>query len=366
VTAHPESPRVVVAGGGTAGHIEPAMNLADAIRRLEPSAEITAIGSTKGLDSTLIPARGYRLELVPPVPLPRRPGRDLLATPGRVRAAVATAGEILERVRAEVVVGFGGYVAVPAYLAAKRRNLPIVVHEANAKPGLANRSAARLTKHVFTASARAALPHATVIGIPLRPDISQLDRPALRGEARARFGLDPDRPTLLVTGGSQGARRINESLGAVAADLGRAGVQVLHVSGPKGSVPLPASEPGAPPYVVVAFEERMELAYAAADAVVGRAGASSVTETAALGLPAVFVPLPIGNGEQAANAEAVVAAGGAVLVADADFTPDWARRHLPALLTDRARLDAMSRAAAGLLHTDADEALASLIIGVAR
>jgi UDP-N-acetylglucosamine--N-acetylmuramyl-(pentapeptide) pyrophosphoryl-undecaprenol N-acetylglucosamine transferase len=185
------APRIVVAGGGTAGHIEPALNLADAVRRIDPSAEITALGTTKGLDTTLIPARGYALELVPPVPLPRRMGRALFATPGRVRDAVAAAGTVLDRHRAEVVVGFGGYVAVPAYLAARRRGIPIVVHEANAKPGLANRGAARMTTHVFTATPRGQLPHGTVIGIPLRPAISQLDRAALRAEARARFGLDP-------------------------------------------------------------------------------------------------------------------------------------------------------------------------------
>ncbi len=131
------------------------MNLADAVRRLDASAEITALGTVKGLDTTLIPARGYPLELVPPVPLPRRLGSELFRTPVRVRQAVAAASAVLERTRAEVVVGFGGYVAVPAYLAARRLSLPIVVHEANAKPGLANRGAARMTSHVFTASTAA-------------------------------------------------------------------------------------------------------------------------------------------------------------------------------------------------------------------
>ncbi|WAX56800.1 UDP-N-acetylglucosamine--N-acetylmuramyl-(pentapeptide) pyrophosphoryl-undecaprenol N-acetylglucosamine transferase [Jatrophihabitans cynanchi] len=355
--------RIVVAGGGTAGHIEPAMNLADAIRRLEPAAVITAIGSTKGLDTTLIPARGYPLELVPPVPLPRRPGRDLLATPARVRAAVAAAGEILDRVRAEVVVGFGGYVAVPAYLAAKRRNLPIVVHEANAKPGLANRSAARLTKHVFTASARAALPHATAIGIPLRPDISQLDRPALRGEARARFGLDADRPTLLVTGGSQGARTINWAASGAAAGLRAAGIQVLHVIGPKNVLNVPA-EPGAPPYVVVPYVEQMKYAYAAADFVLCRCGAMTCAELSAVGLPAAYVPYPVGNGEQRFNAEPIVAAGGGLLLDDADLTPDWVLANVVPRITDAAVLEAMSRAAAHAGSRDADVVLARHVLNV--
>jgi UDP-N-acetylglucosamine--N-acetylmuramyl-(pentapeptide) pyrophosphoryl-undecaprenol N-acetylglucosamine transferase len=359
--------RVLLAGGGTAGHTSPLIATADALLRRVPGVEITCLGTERGIETRVIPAAGYRLELIPPVPLPRRPSVDLLRVPGRLGAAVRATRAVVDRCHPDVVVGFGGYVSTPAYVVARRLGLPLVIHEGNALPGLANRFGALCcTRHVATSFPGTRLRHGRFIGLPIRRSIATLDRPAMRAAAREHYGLRADLPTLLVTGGSQGARRINESVGAAAADLGRAGVQVLHVSGPKGTVLLPAPEPGAPPYVVVAFEERMELAYAAADAVVGRAGASSVTEAAALGLPAVFVPLPIGNGEQAANAEAVVAAGGAVLVADGDFTPAWARRHLPALLTDAARLDAMSRAAAGLLHTDADEALASLIIGVAR
>ncbi|MDT4946839.1 MAG: UDP-N-acetylglucosamine--N-acetylmuramyl-(pentapeptide) pyrophosphoryl-undecaprenol [Pseudonocardiales bacterium] len=355
--------RVVVAGGGTAGHIEPAMNLADAVRRLEPAAEITALGSTKGLDTTLIPARGYPLELVPPVPMPRRLGRDLLATPGKVSAAVRVAGEILDRARAEVVVGFGGYVAVPAYLAAKRRGIPIVVHEANAKPGLANRAAARMTTHVFTASPRGRLPHAVVIGIPLRPDISQLDRPALRAEARARFGLDPDRPTLLVFGGSQGARSINWAASGAADGLRAAGVQVLHVIGPKNVLEVPAAAAAAP-YVVVPYVEQMRYAYAAADFALCRCGAMTCAELAAVGLPAAYVPYPVGNGEQRFNAEPIVKAGGGLLVDDAELTPDWVIDEVVPRITDPERVAAMSRAAAHAGSRDADVVLARHVLNV--
>jgi UDP-N-acetylglucosamine--N-acetylmuramyl-(pentapeptide) pyrophosphoryl-undecaprenol N-acetylglucosamine transferase len=357
VSGTPLAPRVVVAGGGTAGHIEPAMNLADALRRLDPSTEITAIGTEKGLDTTLIPARGYPLELVPPVPMPRRLGRDLLATPGRLGAAVAAAGEILDRVRAEVVVGFGGYVSVPAYLAARRRSIPVVVHEANAKPGLANRSAARMTPHVFTASASARLPHATVIGIPLRPAISQLDRSALRAEARARFGLDAGRPTLLVTGGSQGARTLNWAASGAATALREAGVQVLHVIGRKNELEVPAVA-GAAPYVVLAYVEQMEYAYAAADFVLCRCGAMTCAELSAVGLPAAYVPYPVGNGEQRFNAEPIVAAGGGLLVDDADLTPRWIVENIVPRITDPAALSAMSAAAAHAGSRDAGVVLA--------
>ena len=355
------APRIVVAGGGTAGHIEPALNLADAVRRLDPSAEITALGTTKGLDTTLIPARGYALELVPPVPLPRKLGRALIATPGKVRDAVAAAGTVLDRHRAEVVVGFGGYVAVPAYLAARRRGIPIVVHEANAKPGLANRGASRMTTHVFTATARGQLPHGTVIGIPLRPAISQLDRPALRAEARAGFGLDPDAPALLVFGGSQGARSINWAASGAAEGLRSAGVQVLHVIGPGNAVDVPD---GKPPYVTVPYVEEMRFAYAAADFALCRCGAMTCAEVAAVGLPAAFVPYPVGNGEQRFNAEPIVAAGGGLLVDDADLSPRWILDNVVPRITDPQLLEQMSRAAASVGVRDADVVLARHVLTV--
>jgi UDP-N-acetylglucosamine--N-acetylmuramyl-(pentapeptide) pyrophosphoryl-undecaprenol N-acetylglucosamine transferase len=361
MTGVPDAPRIVVAGGGTAGHIEPAMNLADAVMRLDPTAKITALGTEKGLDTTLIPSRGYPLELIPPVPLPRALNRALFATPGRVRDAVAATGEILDRIEAEIVVGFGGYVAVPAYLAARRRDLPIVVHEANAKPGLANRGAARMTTHVFTASRAARLPHATVIGIPLRPAISQLDRHALRAEARATFGLDPDRPTLLVFGGSQGARSINWAAAEAVDGLRAAGIQVLHIIGQKNTVDIPE---GAPPYVVVPYVEAMQYAYAAADFALCRCGAMTVAELSAVGLPAAYVPYPVGNGEQRFNAVPTVEAGGAVLVDDSDLTGQWVLENVVPLMTDPAQLARMSAAAESTGSRDADVVLARHVLSV--
>jgi UDP-N-acetylglucosamine--N-acetylmuramyl-(pentapeptide) pyrophosphoryl-undecaprenol N-acetylglucosamine transferase len=347
-----DRPRVVVAGGHSAGHIEPAMNFADALRRLEPTAEITALGTVRGLDTTLIPARGYPLELIPPVPLQRRLNRALLSTPARLRDAVRAAGAVLDKVGAEVVVGFGGYVAMPAYLAARRRDVAIVVHEANARPGVANRAAARMTVHVFTASPGVRLAHATSIGVPLRPSIANLDRAALRSEARARFGLDADGPVLLVTGGSQGARAINWAVSGAAQALRKAGVQVLHITGPQNVVDVVGVE--SPPYVAVPFVDEMQYAYAAADFVVCRSGAMTCAELGAVGLPAVYVPLPLRGGEQRLNAEPIAAAGGAVIVDNDEFTPDWVEANLLPIITDPARVEAMSAAAtrAGARHAD--------------
>lgn len=356
--------RALLAGGGSAGHTSPMLATADAMLRLAPGTEIVCVGTARGLETRVVPEAGYPLELIPPVPLPRRAGADLVRVPVRLRAAVAATSDLMTRVRPDVVVGFGGYVAMPVYLAARRRRLPLVVHEGNALPGLANRFGARFCTHrVATSFPGTRLPHATLTGLPIRRAISTLDRAAARTDACRVFGLDPALPTLLVTGGSQGAARINATMGAAAPSLADAGIQVLHICGPTGSVePARDVAAGSPPYVVVPFVDKMEQAYAVADATVGRAGASSVTEAAVLGLPAVFVPLPIGNGEQRRNAAAVVAAGGALLVADRDFTPGWAAEMLPPLLTDPRRLTRMGAAAQGLVPRAADEVLARMVL----
>jgi UDP-N-acetylglucosamine--N-acetylmuramyl-(pentapeptide) pyrophosphoryl-undecaprenol N-acetylglucosamine transferase len=353
-----------MAGGGTAGHTSPLLATADALRRHDPDCEVTALGTPRGLEVRVVPEAGYPLELVPPVPLPRRPSADLLRVPGRLRAARDAALEVVDRVRPDVVVGFGGYVSVPAYLAARKRRLPLVVHEGNALPGVANKLGARLTTHVATSFPDTPLRHGQYVGLPIRRMISTLDRASVRDEARAFFGLDPALPTLLVTGGSQGARRLNQTLSAAQPALSAAGVQVLHVSGPQGEVEVTA-QPGGPAYSVVPYVDRMDLAYAAADLVVCRSGANTVTEVAAVGLPAVFVPLPIGNGEQALNARGVVEAGGGLLVDDAALTPEWVAATVPGLLHDAPRLQEMSRAAAGLIRRDADERLAAMVRGAA-
>ena len=350
---------VVVAGGGSAGHIEPALAFADAVRRRDPSAEITALGTERGLDTRIIPARGYRLALIPPVPIPRRPGRAMLEVPGRLRAAVAAAADVLREARADVLVGFGGFVSGPAYLAARRMRVPIVVHEANPRPGWANRLGARLTPYVATTFPGTPIAHGRQLGLPIRRSIATLDRAAVRDEARTAFGLDADRPTLLVTGGSQGARRLNDAASGAAADLRAAGVQVLHATGTAHSVAVPA---GDPPYVVLPYLDRMDLAYAAADLALCRAGANTVVEMTAVGLPAAYVPLPIGNGEQELIARPVVAGGGGLLVHDPDCTAAWVRTTLTPLLTDPERLATMGRAAASSGRRDADERLVDLAI----
>ena len=352
---------VLLAGGGTAGHVSPLLALADCLRRRDPEVTVTALGTESGLEARLVPERGYPLLTVPKVPLPRKPSGDLLRLPRNLRAAVAAAERAIEQTGAQVVVGFGGYVSTPAYLAARRRHVPVVVHEQNARPGLANRLGARMTPFVATTFASTKLAHATAIGMPLRREIAQLDRVAVRTEGLAHFGLDPLWPTVLVTGGSLGAQRLNTAFEARVAELRASGVQVLHLTGAGKEFEVASDGPGAP-YVVAPYADRMDLAYAAADLVVARAGANTVCELTAVGLPAVYVPLPIGNGEQRFNAADVVAAGGGLLVEDAALTPAWIDETLVPLVSDRDRLDAMAAASAATGERGADELLADMVV----
>lgn len=324
--------RYLLVGGGTAGHVNPLLAVADRIKDREPDAVVLVLGTAEGLEARLVPARGYELLVVPRLPFPRRPNAAALRFPGRFRGIVDQIRKLIREHEIDVVVGFGGYVSAPAYLAARLEKVAIAVHEANARPGMANRVGALLTRFVGTAFASARLPHSRFVGMPLRREIETLDRAAARAGALEHFGLDPRKLTLLVTGGSQGAQRINETVFASAAAILGAGWQVVHVTGTRSE--LVSSPFGG--YLLIPYLDRMDLALAAADLAIARAGSATVSEFTALGVPAVYVPLAIGNGEQKLNARQVVAAGGASMVDNADFTPEWISATLVPLMQNRA------------------------------
>ena len=385
--------RVLLAGGGTAGHVNPLLATAAALRDAasggDPRTEILVLGTAQGLEARLVPEAGYELARVPRVPMPRRPGGDLLRLPGRLRAAVRAASAAIERVGADVVVGFGGYVSTPAYLAARRAGVPVVIHEQNARPGLANRLGARWAAGVALTFASTPLAasrrrggRTLTTGLPLRPAVAELvarrsteeGARAARAEGAAALGLDPASPTILVTGGSLGAQHLNEVLAQALGDLS-AGTQVLHLTGRGKDEPVrealaqalasgraPADLAGR--YHVLDYLTAMEQAYACADGVICRSGAGTVAELTALGLPALYVPLPVGNGEQRLNAADCVAAGGGLLVADADLGPQDVTGFV-ALVSDPDRRAAASAAAASTGVRDGADRLADLIRTVA-
>ncbi|WP_022880639.1 UDP-N-acetylglucosamine--N-acetylmuramyl-(pentapeptide) pyrophosphoryl-undecaprenol N-acetylglucosamine transferase [Gryllotalpicola ginsengisoli] len=346
----------LLAGGGTAGHVNPLLATADKLRETHSDAQALVLGTAEGLEARLVPQRGYELLTVPKLPFPRRPNLAALRFPAAWSASVKRVEEMIRERGVDVVVGFGGYASAPAYQAARRTGTPLVLHEANAMPGLANRLGARFTRYVGVAFHNTRLPHARFVGMPLRAEIETLNRHEVRVHARNAFDLD-ERPVLLVTGGSLGARRINRTMLAAARAVLDAGYQVLHIQGNAHEF----DDPGLPGYHLIDYCDDMHQALAAADFVVSRAGAATVSELTALGLPAVYVPYPVGNGEQRFNAADVVKAGGGLLVDDARFTDDWVRTQLVPLLVDEGRCMIMADAAASVGVRDGAARLVALI-----
>ena len=351
---------IVLSGGGTAGHVNPLLAVAHVIRDLEPDADIAVVGTAVGLEHDLVPQVGFELETIEKVPFPRRPNKAALQFPAKWWAETAKVRDILTRHDAQVVVGFGGYTSAPVYAAAHKMGIPIAIHEQNARAGMANKLGARWASMIGAAYAQPGLkPRKGVeverVGLPLRPAIAQLasdlehDRIATRKAAAAQLGVDPNRPLVVVTGGSLGAVNVNRAVAASAKEL-LAHAQVIHLTG-KGKddevrslVSVSAGEQvlgelgsdhaSDGDYRVAPYLERIDLAFACADLIICRSGAGTVSELTALGLPAIYVPLPIGNGEQRFNAQPVVDAQGGLMVADADFTSEWVRNHVPKLLAD--------------------------------
>ncbi|MDR1388109.1 MAG: undecaprenyldiphospho-muramoylpentapeptide beta-N-acetylglucosaminyltransferase [Propionibacteriaceae bacterium] len=358
---------MALAGGGTMGHIAPLIATAEALRQVQPEVGLVGVGTARGLETRVAPQAGLDLELIEATPWPRRLDRRLVTLPPRLTKAVWQAARLLRRHRSEVVVGFGGYASLPVFLAARLLGLPLICHEANAVPGLANRVAARLGAGVAVTFANTGLPRQRVIGLPLRRAIVELDRAADRPAARRGFELPQSGRVLLVSGGSQGARRLNQAVIAARADLMAAGWSILHLTGAGNVDQAPSAEGDStgPCYRPLAYADQMERAYAAADLMVGRSGAATVVELACVGLPALLVPLPHGNGEQAKNAADLVQAGGAVLVPDADFDAARLTGQLAELVAQPETLPAMARAGRDLMPRDGAQELARWALAAA-
>jgi len=364
----------LVAGGGTAGHVLPAVAIARAlVARGREQTGIHFVGSARGLEARLVPEAGYTVTLLPGRGIARRLTLDNVgAVIGLVRA-VGKAFVLTARKRPAVVVSVGGYASVACTVAAVALRVPIVLHEQNAVAGLANRLAGRFAKACAVSFEGTSLPRPVVTGNPVRAEVLAVDRsPAGRARARATLGLPSGALVVGVFGGSLGARRLNEAtFGLVDAWAARSGVAIRHVVGARdwatASGRLPAVPDGGLHYDPVEYEQRMPLLYSAADVVVSRAGGSTVAELAAAGVPAVLVPLPgAPDDHQTANGMALVRAGAAVLVPDAELTPERLAAELEALLADPDRLAAMAEAGRGGAHPDAADRVADLVERHAR
>jgi UDP-N-acetylglucosamine--N-acetylmuramyl-(pentapeptide) pyrophosphoryl-undecaprenol N-acetylglucosamine transferase len=366
---------VLIGGGGTAGHVFPALAVGEALRGSDADVEPVFVGVADRLEARLVPEAGFRLHHIEAAAVPRRPTPALLKVPGVLRGAVRRCREIAEEEAAAGVITFGGYVSFPLNRAAARSSLPLIVHEQNSVPGLANRVSARWADRIavtFPGSATRFkdLERCVVTGNPVRADVLALDRAAARPAARAAFGLDPDLPTLLVFGGSQGARSINQAVADAHGRWGQVPVQILHAAGDQGHGSAAeawdrarAEHPDGPPVQLVDFIRDMASAYAAADVVVCRAGATSIAELTVLGIPSVLVPYPHATADhQTENGRALERAGGATVVADADLDGASLFAAVRPLLEDAQRYEAMARSARAFGRPDAAELLAGLVL----
>ncbi len=337
---------VVLAAGGTAGHIFPAINTAIAIQELDPRVRITILGTHRGLDRELVPPTGFDLTLVGSAPFPRKINSQAFTFPYQLLRAVMETRHFLKREKVTCVVGFGGYASAPAYLAARSLGICVIVHEANSTPGMANRLGAKLTRNIAL-NHPGVLPSGKTIGMPISRQIRQLNRGASRESAREHFNLPTQGPVLLVFGGSQGAVSLNQAVADSVPELISQGISILHAVGPHNVINPEFENPrisgiGLGVYRPIPFIDRMDLAYSAADLSINRAGAMTVAEVAAIGIPSIFVPLPIGNGEQEKNAEPLVKSGAALLCPPNLLTPEWIVSHVAPLARDPSALGQMT------------------------
>lgn len=379
---------IVLAGGGTAGHVNPLVSIAQQIRILDPQACISVIGTRQGLESDLVPAAGFELDTIEKVPFPRSINAQTFTFPARFIKQLSAVKQILTNRHADVVVGVGGYASAPAYVQAHRMGIPVVVHEQNAAAGMANKLGARWAQFVGLTyddcGLKASDGHETRrVGLPLRDTIAsraallQADRAEAKRKAACELGLDPSIPIIAVTGGSLGALSLNTAV-ANASDALLPAAQIIHLTGRGKSAAvrkivsticndtvLGEIGTAGSRYYISEYFEGMDAVMAAADLVICRSGAGTVAELTALGTPAIYVPLPIGNGEQRFNAQPVVESGGGILVNDDDFTADWMKSHVVNLINDQTALSHMAQAAWEYGKRDAAQVMAQKVLEIA-
>lgn len=346
---HDPNPKILLAGGGTAGHIEPALAVGRWITQNFGDARIEFLGTAEGLETRLVPEAGFTLNAITKAPLPRSMRPSALAWPWKFLNSILQTWSAMRGV--DLLIGFGGYVCSAAYIVARIKKIPIIVHEANAVPGWANKLGARLgakvlisfeSSRVFGKQWRAA----QLVGIPLRSEIlsvATLDsstRAALRVKKAQQWGINPDRPIVLVFGGSQGSQHLNKVITESINLISSHGIQVVHAVGRANQLPEESAN-----YKPVPYFEDLPQAYCAADLVICRSGAVTCHELMAIGSYALLVPLAIGNGEQKLNGQTLVESGAAAMIENKNFTNEWLANNLLGLIAAGKKFNSTSHEA---------------------
>jgi len=357
----------VIAGGGTAGHVHPGLAVARAlVDRGHDASSILYVGSEHGIERELVPAAGFELMTVPGRGIPRQLSFGAVKAGASLIRGVGVGLRLLGRERPAVVLSLGGFAAIPCAIGARIRRIPVVIHEQNAVPGAANRLIGRWARAAAVSFPNTPLPHAVLTGNPVRTEMLAVDRQTQRADARARLGVEPGRRLVVVTGGSLGALRLNEAaLDAAEHWAERDDICLRHIIGERDwdiLAPRRASLGGALQYQAVRYEADMPAVFAAADVVLSRAGASTTSEIAIVGVPSVLIPLPGAPGDhQTANAQALVDVGAARLIRDVDFGGGEMASMVDELLSDPVLLDTMGHAARSVGRPDAAEQVAILL-----
>jgi UDP-N-acetylglucosamine--N-acetylmuramyl-(pentapeptide) pyrophosphoryl-undecaprenol N-acetylglucosamine transferase len=356
---------IALTGGGTGGHLYPLIAVADALKTLAPELPLTFVGTKTRLEATAVPQAGYDFLGLPIVSIPRQPGLPMLKGIRLLLISLRKAMAWVARQKPDVVIGAGGYISVPLVLAAKLAGIPVVLLEQNADAGLATRMLAPLARQTCVSFPETAerLPRAVWTGNPLRQGFGQ------RPREPERFGLDPQRPTLLIMGGSLGARRINAVAAALAPTiLTKTDWQVVHLSGEGGFTEArqALAAHGLPNdrYHLSAYGTDMAGLLAATDLAIGRAGATSVAELAVAGVPTIYIPYPGAGRHQEANACAAVAAGAAKLLDEANLDESSLWQAIQPLMMDREARLAMSSACATIAVPDAALTIARQVLAM--
>jgi UDP-N-acetylglucosamine--N-acetylmuramyl-(pentapeptide) pyrophosphoryl-undecaprenol N-acetylglucosamine transferase len=371
---HAQGCFALIAGGGTAGHVQPAIAIARALAdRGHPAASIEVVGSERGIETRLVPAAGFALTTLPGRGFERRLSLRNVRSAFALLVAFGRAWRLVGRRKPRVVVSVGGYASVPCALAAVLRRVPVVVAEQNAAPGAANRLVGRFAKACAVSFEGTPLPRAVVTGNPVRPEVLAIDRVRDASSARTKLDVEPGRRVVLVFGGSLGALRINRAaLEAARRWVARSDLHLRHVVGSRdwaeitaGGPPIPADAPLR--YQAVEYDDDMPTSLAAADIAVCRAGSSTSFELLAVGLPAVLVPSPYVTADhQTANARHIERAGAAVVVPDAELDGARLVAEVDTLLSDPHHLEHMASAGRAAARPDAADAIAELVEQHAR
>ena len=357
--------RIVFAGGGTGGHIYPALAVADEIRRLRPDSEVLYLGGSKGIERKIVGDSGYTLRTLPVTGLPRKLSPALVGFTWRLGVSIMLSRRELRKFKPSVVMATGGYVSGPPIIAAWSLGVPTVIQEQNSYPGITNRKLGRFADMIFLGFNDASqyfgrVKETMVTGNPIRNAVYS----GTREESSRFFGFDPSLKTVLVFGGSQGSAAINSAVAGTVESIAKKGFQVLWQTGEREFEARKEYDGSCDGKIrVVAYVDAMEHAYAAADLVVARAGAMSIAEITACGLPAVFIPLPTAaENHQEYNARSLVDAGAATMLLERDLTSASLEQEITGIIDSGDRLETMSATSKALGKRDAAKIIAETIL----